>query len=718
MAGKTLDVSILVRLVDRITGPLSVLQRKFAGLAQLGQRIGILGAAVAAISFAVPLQSAAAYDQKLRDMAVTAGLFGADAQRMIRAVGRDMEQLALKTGIASSALVDARAALVAGGVNDDLVAKIMPAIARVSKAASANPLDTAATAKALVGPLAIAAKDMEVSLAKLVVAGKLGSFEFKNMAKELPALAGQMANLGVKGGEAVATLGAALQVAMQATADPTTAANNMRNFLAALNRPETIENFKNAGVDLPGVRADAIARGINPIEAVIQKLMQLTKVPQKEIEAIFNRAKGAGATDAEAAAAVKERIEQTLAGSKVGKLFGDMQALDFITAMRLFTKDYLQFKKTIEAADTSIISRDSETQLSGLDSALKELAEISEQVSRRVGDAFEPVLRFVTGALKGALEWMRAFDAEWPGVIDYVLLGVGGFLALAAALGLLAPVFAILSAGFGILSAAATALLGPVGAITLGLAALAYIIYANWGTLGPMFRRLWEGIKAVFFGFVQWVAGIFTLDSARAADGVRAIFAGLGGIGVAVWDLHKVAWTGFVAWIDGWTGGALSAALGAVRGAWQGLTDWLGAHAPSLPEIIVPDWLRGPLGAAIDGLKRAWQGLIDWLADHVPSLPEIRLPEVRLPDWAGRMLGDGAPAPAPASGGASGAWSPPDGAPAAGASGAWSPPASAATTKVGGEIIVRAEPGTQARVQSQSTDVPLVQDRGPVLARP
>lgn len=660
MAGKTLDVSILVRLVDRITGPLSVLQRKFAGLAQLGQRIGILGAAVAAVSFAVPLQSAAAYDQKLRDMAVTAGLFGEGAQSMIRAVGRDMEQLALKTGIASSALVDARAALVAGGVDDDLITKIMPAIARVSKAATANPLDTAATAKALAGPLRIAAEDMERSLAQLIVAGKLGSFEFKNMAKELPALSGQMAALAVTGSEAVSTLGAALQVAMKTTDSPATAANNMRNFLAALNRPETVKNFEDAGVNLAGVRADAIAKGINPIEAVIQKLIQLTKVPQKEIEAIFNRAKGAGATDVEAAAAVKERIEQTLAGSKVGKLFGDMQALDFITAMRLFTKDYLQFKKTIAAADTSIISRDSETQLSGLDSALKDLAEMSEQASRRIGGAFEPVLRFLTGALKGALEWMRAFDAEWPGVIDYVLLGVGGLLALAAALGLLAPVFAILSAGFGILSAAATALLGPVGAIALGLAALAYIIYANWGTVGPMFRRLWEGIKAVFFGFVEWVAGIFTLDSARAADGVRLIFSGLGGIGAAVWDLTKAAFSGFITWLDGWTGGVFT--------------------------------------SAVDGIKRIWQGMLDF----------IQLPDVS--GFLSRNFGfGGGPAPAAAgSSGATGTWD---------VSG-FAPPASAATTKVGGEIVVRAEAGTQARVQSQSTDVPLVQDRGPVLARP
>ena len=51
MAGRTMDVSVLVRLVDRVTGPLGALQRRFAQFAALGQRIGILGAAVAAISF-------------------------------------------------------------------------------------------------------------------------------------------------------------------------------------------------------------------------------------------------------------------------------------------------------------------------------------------------------------------------------------------------------------------------------------------------------------------------------------------------------------------------------------------------------------------------------------------------------------------------------------------------------------------------------------------
>ncbi|ABS69708.1 phage tail tape measure protein, TP901 family [Xanthobacter versatilis] len=666
MSGKTLDVSILVRLVDRVTGPLSVLQRKFAGLAQLSQRIGILGAAVAGISFAVPLASAAAYDQQLRDMAVTAGEFGQGAERMIRKVGRDMEQLALKTGIASKALADARGVLVSGGFDNGLVTDLMPTIGRVSKAASADPIDTAKTAGALAGPLKIAAADMEQSLAMLVVAGKLGAFEFKNMAKELPGLAAQMNNLGVTGKEAVASLGAGLQIAMKATDSPATAANNMKNFLAKLNAPETVKNFEEAGVNLPAVKADAVAKGINPVEAVIQKLMDLTKVPQKEIDAIYKRSKDAGKTDVEAAEDVKSRIEQALAGSKVGKLFGDMQALDFITPMRIYTQLYKQYTEAIKAADVGVIGRDSETQLAGLDSALKETAEISEQAGRRIGDGFAPVLLQVNKGLKAALGWMREVDEAYPSLIDYTLLGVGAFLALVVALAALGPAFAIISAGFGVL----LLLWSPIGAAIMGIAALAVLVWANWSTVGPMFARMWEGIKTVFSGFVEWVAGIFTLDSKRAADGVRTMFEGLATIAGGLWDLVKVSWTGFVAWIDGWTAGAFTGAINGIKAAWQGLIDWFKSHVPSF-DIQMPDWV-----------KRLYGG-------QMATLPAVDAPV--------NPMGDGT------------GWSAP---------GFAAPTAAAGTTKVGGEIIVRAEPGTEARVQSDNPAVPMVQDRGLVLGRP
>lgn len=660
MAGKTLDLSILVRLVDRITSPLAVLQRKFAGLAQLGQRIGVLGGAVAAISFAVPLQSAAAFDQQLRDSVVTMGLWGQAAEDRIVALGLSYQQLALKVGIASTELAKAGGLLVASGVDDELTAKLLPTIGRVAKAASAATEDVAKVAFSLSDKFKISAADMELALAKLVTAGKLGRFEFKDMARELPELTSQFQKFGVVGMQAVEAIGASLQVAMFGTDDTRAAANNFKNFLTKILSPETIKNFEKAGIGITAVMQDAAIKGINPIEAAIEKVVKVTGMSTKEMQKVFDTRKAEGMTDGQAIEAVKAQIAKIGGAAKLTQIFGDMQVLDFLLPMLQNIDKYKAFKAEIAASGLDVIAQDFTTQFAGLETQIGLFTEASTQFLRRIGLAFAKNLPWLKDGVLAALHWMREVDDQWPGAIDTVLMAAGAFLALVVALGVLGPVFSIISAGFGVLAL----LLGPIGVAILGIAALALILWDNWAQVGSMFGRMWEGIKAVFLGFLEWVAGIFTLDSKRSADGVRAIFAGLGEFIGGLWELHKAAWAGFITWIDGWVGGALSGAIARV--------------------------------------KAAWQGLIDWFKSHVPSLPTIELPA-----WARDLVGGGGTGPA-VSHGASGTWS----------GSGFAPASAGGTTTVGGEIIVRAEQGTQARVQSDSPSVPLVQDRGAVLGRP
>lgn len=665
MASKTLDVSILVRLVDKVTGPLSVLQRKFAGLAQLSQRIGILGAAVAGISFAAPLASAAAFDQQLRDSVVTAGLFGQAAEQRIAQLAASYQELALKTGIASADIAKAAGLLVSSGMDDKLTAQLLPTIARVAKAASAVPEDVAKVAFSLSTKFRISAADMELALAKLVTAGKLGRFEFRDMAKELPELTSQYEKFGVTGMRAVESIGAALQVAMFGTDSTSAAANNLKNFLSKLLSKETIKNFKDLGIGITKVMEDAAIKGINPIEAAIEKVVKLTGMSQEEMAKAFKKAKDAGMSDGQAAEVVKNQIAKIGGAEKLAAVFGDMQVLDFMLPMLQNLEKYKEFKKEIEGSGIDVIAKDFDTQFAGLSTQIMMFGEVATQVMRRVGLAFAKNLPWLNTALMSALAFVSSIDEQWPGAIDTVLTIVGAFLALVVALAALGPAFSIISAGLGVLALLFT----PIGVAIMGIAALAVLVWANWSTVGPMFARMWEGIKTVFSGFVEWVAGIFTLDSKRAADGVRTMFEGLGTIAGGLWDLVKVSWTGFVAWIDGWTAGAFTGAINGIKAAWQGLIDWFKSHVPSF-DIQMPDWV-----------KRLYGG-------QMATLPAVDAPA--------NPAGDGT------------GWSAPG----------FAPPAAAGTTKVGGEIVVRAEPGTEAKVQSDNPSVPMVQDRGLVLGRP
>lgn len=746
MSGKTMDVSVIVKLVDRLTAPLRGLQRGFERFGAIARRIGTIGAAIAGISFAVPIQQAAAFDQKLRDMVVTAGEFGSGAEKRIRELGAEMEQLSLKVGITSDQLTDARALLTAAGLDDSLIGRLMPTIGRVAKAASADALDTAKTASALSGTLLIGADQMELALAKLVTAGKLGRFEFKDMARELPELSAQMAKLGVTGMEAVSTLGAALQVAMMGTSSSTTAANNLKNFLTKLNSPETLKNFKDAGVDLTRVMADAAAKGINPVEAAIQKIIKLTKIPKKEIDEIFNKAKKDGKSDQQAMDEVKKRIETVLAGSKLGELFKDMQVLDFLAPMLLNVEKYKDFKKQIEASGLGEMARDFDTQFAGLSTQMMLFGEIGTQAIRRIGLAFAKNLPWMNDGLQQMLAWVARVDKEYPGLIDQVMTWAGATLAVVAALAILGPVVSAVGAGIGVLIALFGLLLSPVGLVVAALAGAAILIWRNWAQFAPSFARMWQGLKAIFWAGVQGIVSLFRGDwsGVRQAgqllwSGLKALGSGasaaLMGVGRAILDWVRKTFgvdviaalkqafegagealqsvlsalgrgitffaqtnldqirslcTNMTSWLDGWTGGAFSEALGKVGAAWDRVAE--GAKA------------------AFEKIKSAWSEVVDWISSHLPKMPDFG-------GWIKRNYGGDGAAPSESA---------PSVDPMGNATGGGvgkqsaipSARAVAARAEVGGRIVVSAVGGAKVeRVQSDNPTVPLTADRGAVVGR-
>ncbi|MEO2039817.1 MAG: hypothetical protein ABGW90_14160, partial [Martelella sp.] len=79
MAAGQMALDVLVRLRDLMSGPLRRLSGAVRGFTSLASRIGIVGAAIAGISFIAPIAEAAEFQQTLLDMAGTAELTGAAA---------------------------------------------------------------------------------------------------------------------------------------------------------------------------------------------------------------------------------------------------------------------------------------------------------------------------------------------------------------------------------------------------------------------------------------------------------------------------------------------------------------------------------------------------------------------------------------------------------------------------------------------------------------
>lgn len=765
MAGRTMDVSVLVRLVDRITGPLGAIQRKFAQFAAIGQRIGILGAAVAALSFMGPITSAAQFDQSLRDIVVTANYVGDAAEKRIAALSGTVSQLALQVGIASSSLVDAGGLLIAAGMDEALAERMLTPIARVSKAASALPNDVAKVAFALNNSLRIPVEQSELALAKLVTAGKLGRFEFRDMAREIPELAAQFQKFGITGMEAVETIGASLQVAMFGTDNTQAAANNFKNFLSKLLSPETRKKFEDMGVDIAGVMQNAAARGINPIEAAIEKIVTLTGLSSEKLNGIFQANKAKGMTDAEATAAALEQIKKIAGAEKLGQLFGDMQVLDFLLPMLANIDAYKKFKEEIKNAGLDVIAQDYATQWAGISTQLAITGEIGTQAINRIGLAFAKNLPWINELGIAALAWVREVDAQYPGVIDQVLAIGGAFLAAVAGLAIMVPVLTVLSAAFGVLAGVIGFVLSPIGLLVAALAGLAYLIYSDWDEFAPYFADMWNMVTAAFDAGVAMVKALFAGDWAGAQAAGAQMLASLGDLGNTVLDVLSRALGPVMTVLDEALGGvpgklvAIGAGVATMLGSMVGtiwtrlagmfegepspviawLISGLGDLASKIGEYVMRaiDYLAGLDASAWSGLgERLGNALVDSLKRVIDGMAAfwIDLPTkiigwigsidigslIKMPSW----FGGGGDAPAggtPPAGNDNKSPPAPAGVlPGGGRYGQFAPASSVAgNAQVGGQIVVSAAPGSQVEsVKSSNPAVPLKRsDNGRVVGR-
>ncbi|MCH4542777.1 phage tail tape measure protein [Ochrobactrum sp. A-1] len=495
MASKSMALDVLVRLRDQLSSPMRRLTGNLQKLTGFARRIGILGTAVAAISFMGPVQEAAAFQQQLLDIAGTAELSGKAAFDFAAKAKVEYEELALVIGQASETIAAGAGQMIAAGVDQKLIDATIGDIGRAATAANAEFSDMAGVGTAMLNNLKLPADQMRDSLGALVIAGKEGSFELKDMAQHFPRLTSQVAKFGVKGREAVNFLGSALQIAMKGTSDPSIAANNLSNFLSKALSERTIKNFAGMGVDIQAVMLDAASKGINPLEAMLQKVGKLTGVGEEQIGKYMKAAEKNGLKGAEALAYVRQQLEAIGAASKVSELFSDQQVLDFIVPFMANVQEYKDIKEKVAAATGAAIDTDFETQMAGMNRQLTILNEIGTQSIREVGFAFGEWLPTINEWLLAGIRWVRQIDQATGGWMKTLLTGAGGVVLLVTALGALGLVLPIIGAGLGAIGALIGVILSPLGIVIGLLAGAGVLIAKNWDKVAPRLMKFWDGLK-------------------------------------------------------------------------------------------------------------------------------------------------------------------------------------------------------------------------------
>lgn len=524
MAGRSMSLDVLVRLKDALSGPLRRLRDNLRQLGSFARNMGALGAAIGAISFMGPMQEAAAFQQQLLDIAGTAELSGRKAWAFVEQARGQYEALALEVGQYSDTIAKGAGQMIAAGLDQGYIQQVIGDIGMASTAANAEFADMASIVQASALNLKVPAEEVRDVLGALVVAGKMGSFEAKDMARHFASLTPHLAKFGVKGREAVNFLGSALQIAMKGASDPAQAANNLKNFLSKALSPDTVKRFKEAGVDLQAVMMDAAVKGINPMEAMLQKVGKLTGVDQAAIGKYMAEAKKQGLEGGDALAYVREQLEKIGAAGKLSELFGDQQVLDFVIPFMANVDEYLAIKEQVAQATGAALDPDFYTQLGGLNRQMIRFKEIGIQAGRVIGLAFGQNLPGLNDRLEQLLNWIRELDKSSGGMVSKVLSFAGMAIIAATALGALGLVLPIVGAGIGMVGAAAALMLSPIGLLIGALAAGGAYIYKNWDRFGPRLKRLWESTKSAFRGLSDRVVGL----GRRMIDGARELAATYG----------------------------------------------------------------------------------------------------------------------------------------------------------------------------------------------
>ena len=459
------------------------------GLSGLQRRVLDLGQAWAGISGIKHLVTGASdLSAAMKDAAITAEVTD---ERMAQ-VRQTMRQLSAptETNRAVRDLNEAFNTMVAAGLSDELAGDrdTLRAIGRTATGANANMTDLSKTTYTLVKTLGIKPTGLAAAYDQLNYLGKQGAFELRDMAQHFPELAPQMKLLGITGTEAVVSMGAALQVAKDAAGSQSEAANNMKNFLIKATSPETVKKFAEHGVNLRKVFADAVAKGENPLEAII-------KTTDKML----------------GADPVKRKF-------RLGALFEDQQAQAFLIAMLDDMEKYNRLKSEALKA-TGGVDNDYARRMDEFKAKSDAFANAVDKIGDSIGRSLLPPLGAAMAVATPVIGWLADVTDKSPGT-TLALTAIG------AAITILPPALRLGAYGmrmFGASSAGAAAgvgvmnralMLNPIGLVVSTLVIGAGLIYDNWEPIKKLFSGMWDSVRPEWEAFTAFVEDWATLTAA------------------------------------------------------------------------------------------------------------------------------------------------------------------------------------------------------------
>ena len=657
-------------------------------MALYGQGIEAYGMAQTVYHTVSPaVQQSMSFQDKMIDMSITAKY----DNKTRDALAGQIKGWALKYNQYQDELQEAMGSLISDNIdNVSDIGFLMPDIARAATATRTSAQDWAKVASVWQNSLKGAARDFGAVQNIMAYAGDQGSFEIPDQVKWMQSLAPMMAGIA-SGKEAVAEIGASLQIAKIGAGSTDEAANNFKNFLTKIFARDTQKQFADLGIDLQGSIASYKAAGISPIEGMLSVIERYLNAKSPEALAGFKSAmkiKNDTARD--------EALQALAKNFGLGDMFADMQVMAFIRPMLANMDRYREIRAgALRAADNDLLASAYDQRLKSPLEATKTLMVSSRDLAITLGDQLAPSFISLTQDLLPLIQGTKHWVATHPQFVSGAFKLISALLAIKIAtvglkLGLnllispfvnvwktavllrtnwhrlttalgeggklrwLVTGFSRLTSGGlklskvlagslvrGFMSAARAVLwigralmMNPIGLVITAVAAAAYLIYRNWGAVSGWFKQRWADIQEAFNGGIAGT-GKLLINWSPAGLLYKAFAAALKYLGV---DL-PAKFTDFGGHlVDGLINGIKNkweSLKSSVTGMGDSISGWfsekLGIHSPSRVFMGFGDNIAQ--GAAI-GLQRttplaalAGQRMASELLPRMPV--SIQGPEIR-----------------------------------------------------------------------------------------
>lgn len=592
-----------------------------AGRADLrGQAMETAGTALALGAPVVQsVRLAAGFQDQMRDIAIT-GEFTRAEEAKISGTVRDS---AARWNQTQAEIGRGLGVLVAGGIQDaKALEHYAPVMAKAATATRASMDDLGSVAIALKDNLKVGEEGFEGALNMLAYAGKRGQFEIRDMAKWLPALSPSFQALGVTGKEAVAEIGAALQIARKGAGSNDEAANNFKNFLQKITSPDTLKDFEKAGIDLKSSMMTLRSQGLTPVQSMLSIITQYMQSKGPEAAGQFQKAM-AIKDDKERETALQRLSE----AYKLGELFQDMQAMSFIRPAIANMSEMKDIKQgSMEAGDKGLLDADFKRRMEGATEQFKAFKIGMMDIGITIGDALLPPLTELLQEIRPGIKAFGDWAKEHPGLIKGVIGLVGG---------LLAGKMAFIGIKYGL-----NLVLSPFNALTTSITAVSgkwTLLRAMWQagrfapaiaglrSLGGVFMTVGRFLLPFGHGLLMGViapmklAGQAVLWLGRALM-MNPIGLAVTAIGVAAylvwkhWDKVKAAVMAGWNWMKGMKNQFFSAGADLINGLVNGVSSKLSAARDSIVSFgsSIKGWFTSTLG--IKSPSRVFMGFGDNIA--------------------------------------------------------------------------------------------------------